>query len=259
MMLPMRRIQLALLGVITMAIATGAPNATRNQAVAATPSPTASATPNKKDPCGDTKSKWAHVQCQEFNNSAPGDEYFGRTKISYLGIDNTFKDGAISAGGYTTDPKLISKLLFADEALQKWATKYPNDPQLPRSYFLGIQVLRKVYTEPGQDMAWHYMQVLVTKYPNTYFGKNIKASIANGYTEHWFALAQLCPTPLPKGVKPEKTPSATPSPSPSPGQPAVDIIQPPCVQPSPSESPGIGSSASPGIKSSASPSPTPTR
>jgi hypothetical protein len=223
-----------------------AATATPKTSTGATASPKVSpaASPSKKDPCGDTKSKWAHMQCQEFNASAPGDEYFGRLKISYLGIDNTFKDGAISAGAYTIDPNLIKKLMFADEALTRWASKYPNDPQLARSYFLGIQVFRKVYTQPGQDVAWHYIQILVTKYPNTYFGKNMKAALASGFTEHWFGLAQICPTPLPKGVKPENTPSATPTPSPAPGQPAIDIIIPPCVPPSPTPSPE--SSVSPG-------------
>jgi hypothetical protein len=203
-------------------------------------SPKATPTPSKtKGACGSTKSKWAHLQCEQFNSSAPGDEYFGRMKISYLGIDNTYKDGAISAGAYTTDPRLIAKLDFATEALQRWAAKYPNDPQLPRSYFLGIQVLRKVYTQGEQQTTWQFIQVLVVKYRNTYFGKVMKASLAHGFTEHWFALAQLCPTPLPPGVMPETTPAATASPSPAPGQPAVDIITPPCVQPSlaPVESP----------------------
>ncbi|MBV8530802.1 MAG: hypothetical protein JO104_05750 [Candidatus Eremiobacteraeota bacterium] len=196
-------------------------------AAAPQPTPTAS---KSKDVCGATKSKWAHLQCEQFNNSAPGDEYFGRMKMSYLGIDNTYKDGAISAGAYTTDPKLISKLDFATEALQRWAAKYPNDPQLPRSYFLGVEVLRKVYTQPEQQTTWHFMQILVTKYGNTYFGKATKATIASGYTEHWFALAQICPTPLPLGVTPETTPSDTPTPSPAPGHPAVDLITPPCVE-----------------------------
>jgi len=174
------------------------------------------------------------LQCEEFNSSAPGDEYFGRMKMSYLGIDNTYKDGAISAGAYTTDPHLISKLDFATEALRKWAAKYPNDPQLARSYFLAIQVLRKVYTQGEQQTTWQFMQLLVTKYPHTYFGKTIKASLASdGFTEHWFGIAQLCPTPLPTGVMPSTTPADTPTPSPAPGHPAVDIITPPCVQPSP--------------------------
>jgi len=153
-------------------------------------------------------------------------------KISYLGIDNTYKDGAISAGDYTTDPRLIAKLDFATEALRRWAAKYPNDPQLPRSYFLGIQVLRKVYTEPEQQTTWEFIEILVTKYKNTYFGKAMKATLAHGYTEHWFAIAQLCPTPMPPGVTPEATPAETPTPSPPPGRPAVDVITPPCIQPS---------------------------
>ena len=211
------------------------PSATPGKAaVGATPEP--SATPGKasaKNVCGETKSKWAHLKCEEFNSSAPGDEYFGRMKMSYLGIDNTYKDGVISAGAYTTDARLIAKLDFATEALRKWAAKYPNDPELARSYFLAVQVLRKVYTQPEQQVTWEFMHLLVAKYGNTYFGKTEKAVIAQGFTEHWFGLAQLCPTPLPLGVLPEATPVATPVASPAPGHPAVDLITPPCVQPSP--------------------------
>lgn len=237
-------------------------------ATAASASPTAAATPTpnpKKDPCGATKSKWEHLQCMNFNGSAPGDEYFGRMKLSYLGIDNTYKDGAVSAGAYTTDPHLISKLMFADEALKTWEKKYPDDPQLARSYFFGEQVWRKVYTEDGQHIAWQYITVLTHKYGTTYFGKTMKASLAkNGFTEHWFALPQMCPTPLPKGVMPETTPAATATPAPVKGQPAVDIITPPCVQPpSPSPNPYASPSGSPsptpkGVKSTPSPSPSPT-
>ena len=146
-------------------------------AVAATPKP--SATPGKastKNVCGATKSKWAHLKCEEFNSSAPGDEYFGRMKMSYLGIDNTYKDGVISAGAYTTDPHLIAKLDFATEALRKWAAKYPNDPELARSYYLAVQVLRKVYTQPEQQVTWEFMHLLVVKYGNTYFGKTRRPS-----------------------------------------------------------------------------------
>jgi hypothetical protein len=198
---------------------------------ASTPGPKASKSPTK-DPCEDTKGKWAHLQCEQFNSSAPGDEYFGRMKMSYLGINNTYKDGSVSAGAYTTDPRLISKLDFATEALQRWAAKYPNDPQLPRSYFLGIQVLRKVYTQSEQETAWEFVQLLVTKYGNSYFGKVMKASVNRGFTEHWFALAQICPPPLPlgAGVMPEVTPDVTPTPSPAPGHPPVVLITPPCVQ-----------------------------
>ena len=205
------------------------------------PSPSAKPT---TDPCGNIKSKWAHKQCEDFNSSAPGDEYFGRMKMSYLGINNTFKDGTISAGQYTTNQGLISKLAFADEALTRWAAKYPGDPQLARTYFLGVGVFRKVYTQWGQGTAWRYIQMLVHKYQSTYFGKTMKASVAHGFTEHWFADAQPCPTPTPKGATPAPTPMPLLTPVPAPGSPAVDIINPPCFQPSPPPSP--------------TPSPTPT-
>lgn len=203
-------------------------------AASASPSAKPKASPSPgNDPCGDAKSKWAHLKCEQFNASAPGDEYFGRMKLSYLGIDNTYKDGSISAGDYTTDPHLISKLDFATDALRRWAAKYPNDPQLARSYFLGVLVMRKVYTQPEQQTSWEFTQILAKKYPNTYFGKTAKASMAQGYVEHWYALAEICPTPLPRGVKVQATADPTPSPTPEPGKPYVALITPPCVQPSP--------------------------
>jgi hypothetical protein len=209
-------------------------------AAAATPKPSATKTPNpkaKKDACASVKSKWAHSECESYHASAPGDEYFGRMKISYLGINNTYKDGSISAGDNTTDPRLISKLDFATEALEKWAAKYPNDPQLARSYFLGVQVLRKVYTESEQHTTWEFIQILVHKYPSTYFGKAEKAAIAHGFTEHWYAGdAQVCPK-YATGV-------TTPTPAPSPGLPSVQVLAPPCVP------------ASPDVEESAAPAPT---
>lgn len=152
-------------------------------------------------------------------------------KMSYLGIDNTYKDGAVSAGDYTTDPHLISKLDYATEALRRWAAKYPSDPELARSYYLGVIVLRKVYTQAEQDTTWQFMQILVKKYPNTYFGKTTKASLSN-FTEHVMGTAEPCPTPVPRGAKAEPTPEATPTQAPPPGHPPVETVEPPCVQPS---------------------------
>ena len=193
---------IASVGLLVAAPLPSQPAQAATAAASASPSAKPKASPSQSsDPCGDAKSKWAHLKCEQFNASAPGDEYFGRMKLSYLGIDNTYKDGSISAGDYTTDPHLISKLDFATDALRRWAAKYPNDPQLARSYFLGVLVMRKVYTQPEQQTSWEFTQILVKKYPNTYFGKTAKASMAQGYVEHWYALAEICPTPLPRGVK----------------------------------------------------------
>ena len=202
---------------------------------AATPKPSASAAP--KDACASKTSKWAHQECESYMHSAPGDEYFGRMKMSYLGINNTFHDETIRAGDYTTDPGIISKVAFADEALDAWAHKYPGDPQLARSYFLAIVMYKKIYTIDGQKKAWTYMHVLTSRFPGTYFGKLEKADLAKGFTEHYFADPQMCPTPLPAGVTVATTPSATQTPAPAPGQPNVDVITPPCIQPSAAPNP----------------------
>jgi len=191
----------------------------------------------RKDPCLSKPSKWARQECEEYNHSAPGDEYFGRMKLSYLGINNTFHDENVRAGAYTTDSGIISKVGFADEALEAWAHKYPGDPQLARSYFLAIAMYKKIYTRDAQQKAWTYMHVLTARFANTYFGRLERADLSRGFTEHYFANPQLCPTPLPSGVMPEETPAASPTPSPQPGQPKIDIIVPPCVQPSPIPTP----------------------
>lgn len=228
--------------------------------------------------------------------SAPGDEYFGRLKMSYLGIDNTFRDESIRAGAYTTDSHIISQVDFAEEALRDWANKYPKDPQLARSYFLAYRMYQKVWTLPGQNHAWQYLHIIEQRFPNTYFGKLVKKDLI-GFTEHYFMEPQPCPSVAPSespvpGRRATPTPSPTPSPvptitpSPAPGQPAVDILPVPCYTPTPptpsptpvpSIAPSIAPSALPSgaltpaplpsgtplpaasTRPSATPSPTPTR
>jgi len=196
----------------------------------------------------------------QYEASAPGDAYFGRLRMSYLGINNVFKDASMRAGEHTTDSDLINKLKDADEALQAWVARYPRDPQLSRSYFLAVTAYKKVWTNEYQDKAWRYMHAIVQKFPQTYFGKQVKKDLAVGFTEHYYADAAQCspgtpsatasPAPEPtatiaskraRNAKPapttEPTPAPTESPSPAPvptvkvapGQPKVEILALPCA------------------------------
>jgi len=211
-----------------------------------TPNAQSTKAPSAKPPAAKTPalSKFRQHQLEMMRVSAPGDEYFGRLKMSYLGINNTFRDEAIRSGAYTTNPGIITQLAFADEALHVWSNRYPKDPQLARSYFLAIQAYKKIYTREAQEKAWQYMRIEVQKFPTTFFGKTVKASLARGFTEHYFALPLPCPTPLPTlppGMKRTPTPqptdtptpesTATPTPAPRPGEPKVEIITPDCVPP----------------------------
>ena len=201
-------------------------------------SPLISAAPAVKsaDPCASKPSKFQRDQCAQYTKSAPGDEYFGRLKLSYLGINNTFRDSAIRSGAYTLDSGIISKVNFADDALHAWSNKYPGDPQLARSYYLAIEAFTRIYTQPAQDKAFEYMNILVKKFPSSYFGKLMKKNLQIGFTKHYFANALPCPTPLPpgspvNGLSSSPAPVPTDTPTPSPGQAKVQIITPPCVPP----------------------------
>ncbi|HXM19156.1 MAG TPA: hypothetical protein VN934_10185 [Candidatus Tumulicola sp.] len=187
--------------------------------------------------------------------SAPADEYFGRQKLSYLGINNTFRDQAVRAGAHTTLGMIITPVGAADEALHDWEQKYPNDPQLSRSYYLGTLAFRKIWTKEFQDKAWDYMHIIVRRFPKSFFAKQVRADIARGFTEHYYAEALPCPSPTPPPTQPQfppptfgprqpratptpspspspaPTPSPTPTPTPAPGQPNLDILTPDCVPP----------------------------
>ncbi len=172
------------------------------------------------DPCASKPSKYQRDKCREYNASAPGDEYFGKQKMSYLGINNTFHDSAIRAGSSTTDPAILGKMDQANDALQAWLKKYPNDPQLARSIFLAAEAYKKVWVKSAQDKAWTYMQLLEAKFPNTYFGKQVKKEMAIGFTQHWYTDPQPC------GVTPAVTPAPPP---PAKGKPKYQILYPPCI------------------------------
>jgi hypothetical protein len=218
-------------------------------AAASTPAPASKPSP-KPSPSGKPSpkrtpglSKWQQHVNAMLHASAPGDEYFGRMKMSYLGINNTFRDDLVRAGAYTTDPKILSGINFADDALTAWARKYPNDPQLARSYFLAFEMYRKVWVQTYQDKAWQYAHIVIQKWPSSFFGKALARDLKIGFTEHYFADAEPCPPiPEPTGTpdkratptpSPTPTPTPTPSPTPRPGMPPAQILPVPCFTPSP--------------------------
>jgi hypothetical protein len=163
-------------------------------------------------------------------NLAPADVYFGRMKISFIGIDNRFADTARDIRGYTTDSSVTNEIDFTLDALNDWRGRYPRDPQLARAYFLGQNALKKIWIKKYQDKAWAYMQLIRTTYPHTYFAKIVAADLARGYTENYFAAPAVCGA------------AAVPTPQPSPvaednGKYKTLIHAAPCVDLSPSPLP----------------------
>jgi hypothetical protein len=219
-------------------------------------------------------SKWQLQQQEKFKNSAPADEYFGRMKLSFLGMNNTFRDATISSGDHTTDSRIINKVALAEDALEAWGKKYPRDPQLARTYFLATRIDRKIWTKTNQDLAWKYMNRVVELFPGTFFAKTLKLELAKGFTEHYYAQPVPCATPTaaalaaPNAVASLASPSAapapivaetaapTPSPKPTPivTQAAknlhIEIIPQACVPPATPAPQASASPAPPGMSAS---------
>lgn len=210
------------------------------------PAKSPSAAPAKSPP---PSSKYQRAHDATMKISAPADEYFGRLKISFLGIDNTLRDAAIAAGEHTTDAAVVSKVAFAEDAIKDWEKKYPRDPQLSRSYYLAIAVEKKIWLQANQQQAWTYMNRIADVFPNTYFGKLIKREIALGFTEHYYAEPVPCPTPSP-------TPTPTPSPVPTPV--ASPTVTPRANRARQRPTPTPVATPSPTPRPSASPTPDPT-
>ena len=63
---------------------------------------------------------------------APADEYFGRLKMSILGIRNQLRDLEAKAYYRTSNRgALIGEATFIEDAMRDWSAKYPADPWIP--------------------------------------------------------------------------------------------------------------------------------
>jgi hypothetical protein len=198
--------------------------------------------------------KYQQQQQERFKDSAPADRYFGRLKMSFLGINNTLRFEALRAGDHTTDSSVLNKVNYAADSLDAWAAEYPRDPQLARSYFLAVHVYKKIWTKPAQEKAWAYMQIILAHYPQSYFAKQVRADLAAGFTEHYYAAPLPCPTPMPT---PSPTPEVTASPVPSPSAPARNRRLS-AKPPAPSATPVPSATPSPVPSPTPSPAPSPS-
>ena len=100
---------------------------------------------------------------------APADEYFGRLKMSILGIQNTLKDLALKA---SFDPpnseNIFNSATFAEEALHEWEHKYPTDPWLAKTVGELVHMYAQVPTVNGRlkmhaAMLWLQKHYAATK------------------------------------------------------------------------------------------------
>ncbi len=203
-------------------------------AVTTTAAPAAVAPPVKTKPALVQK----HVPAPPVR-VAPADEYFGKLKMSVLGIRNTIKDvGANIEIDQTRWTQQASKAAFAEDAIRDWEKKYPQDTWLAKTVFALERMYAKLDSGEGRRRSLASMTWLVHDFPKSWYGKAGKREIAQGKVGHPIdtAVDPAVPNATPAQIA---APNVLPSPAPGSGAAASSGVVAPQVPA------GIGPSAAP--------------
>ena len=109
------------------------------------------------------------VSAQSHRELAPADEYFGRMRISVLGIANMLRDAGtrINANSGSIEHEFDGTLSFATDAIHDWEAKYPRDPWIARSLLAMSHVYLGSNCERGMHLANATVEWLVHDYPGS--------------------------------------------------------------------------------------------
>ena len=81
---------------------------------------------------------------------APADEYFGKLKMSILGIRNTIKDQGLKIDVNPGQaPSTANAIALTEDAIRDWQHKYPCDSWLPGTLFALERFYLKIHTDDG--------------------------------------------------------------------------------------------------------------
>lgn len=81
---------------------------------------------------------------------APADEYFGKLKMSILGIRNTIRDQGQKVDYYPDKAdSTLNAIALAEDAIHDWQHKYPCDSWLPGSIYALEHFYAKLHTADG--------------------------------------------------------------------------------------------------------------
>ena len=102
---------------------------------------------------------------------APADEYFGRLKMSILGIRNQLHDLGLRLQ-YAPDKSedVLGSAAMVEDAMTDWQHKYPADPWLAKSVYELTELYARVQTPHGHQKATHALHWLLARYGRTHYG-----------------------------------------------------------------------------------------
>ena len=133
---------------------------------------------------------------------APADEYFGRMKMSILGITNSIRDTGMREG---FDPpnagKYYASLSLTEDALEDWATKYPQDSWIPRRAYDLSHDFWRIHTPDADAQAQRCRAILFSHFPRNHW-----AVIARHETPATVAPVAAVPAAVDSSAKQQQQP-----------------------------------------------------
>ena len=109
---------------------------------------------------------------QTSSRLAPADRYFGRMKMSILGVRNSLKDLSDRADAHPEDAEhIFDKTVLVEDALRDWAHQYPRDPWLPKYTFALAQLYGKLQTDEARVRHNDTLDWLVATWPASEFAQ----------------------------------------------------------------------------------------
>lgn len=178
---------------------------------------------------------------------APADEYFGKLKMSILGIRNTIKDQGLKVDvDPTKAPSTSNAIALTEDAIRDWQHKYPCDSWLPGTLFALERFYLKIHTDDGvkhvhATFAWlrhDYPKSGVVQVARREDGQAtvVPASAATASLPGAAGSATTTATPAPQTAAPALMPGQTPA-TPFPGTAPQSVINAQNAMGSPSPTP----------------------
>jgi hypothetical protein len=109
---------------------------------------------------------------QSMANLAPADRYFGRMKMSILGMRNALKDLSARIDSRPEEADhVFDKAVFVEDALHDWQARFPRDPWIPRYTYTLAQLYEKIDTDSAREHRNDTLDWLGATYPESEFAQ----------------------------------------------------------------------------------------
>ena len=109
---------------------------------------------------------------ESMSHLAPADRYFGRLKMSILGVRNQLKDLAARADAHPEEcDHIFDKVVLVEDALRDWQHNFPRDPWIPKYAYSLAQLYGKLDMDDARVRKNDTLDWLVATYPESEYAQ----------------------------------------------------------------------------------------